>query len=79
MVGVAWSGDSDSYAAFVQRHSLTFLNIGDTAGEVFSRFEIPTHPGWVFINQKGEFTRYIGVPDGAKLDQAIKEITSDAN
>ncbi len=75
MVGVAWSGDSDSYASFVQRHSLTFPNIDDSAAEVFSRFKVASHPKWVFINQKGEFTTQLGSIKGTELDQAIKEMS----
>ena len=79
MIGVAWSGDTSSYKSFIERHSLSFPNIDDTAADVYSHFKVPYQPGWAFIDQKGEFTTRVGTLDSEELDTALQEATATTN
>jgi peroxiredoxin len=58
---VAWNGTDDSYLNFIDRHSLTFDNLDDTAALVFSEYDIPSQPAWAFINQDGTVDTQMGV------------------
>jgi len=57
---VAWNGDNKSYLEFIDRHSLTFDNLDDTAASIFSEYDIPSQPAWVFINQDGILETRLG-------------------
>ena len=37
---MAWTGSEESYQGFVDQHGLTFPQINDDPGEVFSRFDV---------------------------------------
>jgi len=58
---VAWNGTDDSYLNFIDRHSLTFNNLDDTAALIFSEYDIPSQPAWAFINQDGTVDTRMGV------------------
>ena len=58
---MAWNGTDDSYLNFIDRHSLTFDNLDDTAALVFSEYDIPSQPAWAFINQDGSLETRFGV------------------
>ena len=60
MIGVAWAGTDSSYADFIARHRLTFPNIDDTAGEIYSRYGVASQPAWVFI-RNGEHRTMRGI------------------
>ena len=59
-MGVAWNGTNDSYLQFIDRHSLTFDNLDDTAAVIFSEYEIPSQPAWVFLDQDGIIETRLG-------------------
>ena len=53
MVGVAWNGSDDDYQAFIERHQLSFVNLDDSSGDIYRKYEIPYQPAWVFVNSDG--------------------------
>ena len=54
MVGVAWSGSEGEFQEFVDRHGLTFPQISDPSGEVFSRFGVAYQPAFAIVTADGE-------------------------
>lgn len=53
VIGVAWAGTESDYAAFIERHGLTFPNISDTDGDVYTRYGVPYQPAWVYLDTDG--------------------------
>lgn len=49
MIGVAWAGSPDTYRDFVSRHRLSFPNIDDTGGDMYSLYGVASQPAWVFL------------------------------
>ena len=43
-IGVAWYGDDVSFQGFVDKYSLTFPQVSDNPGTVFTRFGVPAQP-----------------------------------
>ena len=74
VVGVGWYGTQKSYAEFVERHALTFLNIDDSDGNWYQRFSVPYQPAWVFVEQSGTFTSLLGVHDAPDLRVRLDEL-----
>lgn len=72
-VGVAWTGTDDSYQGFVDEHGLTFPQIQDDPGDVFSRFDIAFQPAFVIVKADGSIETLAGAPDDALLTQIISE------
>ena len=77
-VGVAWQGSQQRMQEFVDKHGLTFPNIDDDSAEIFTRFDVPYQPAWVFIAADGSRQRVLGSlePDG--LEQLLQNVTGDA-
>jgi hypothetical protein len=73
---VAWQGDDDAMAAFVERHGLSFASANDDAGELFTRFKVPVQPAWAFITPAGEVELHVGAlePDG--IDAAFTDLAA---
>jgi peroxiredoxin len=70
---VAWSGSEDSYQDFVDKHGLTFPQINDDPGEVFSRFDVAFQPALVIVKADGGMETVAGAVDESLLDQIISE------
>ena len=70
-VGVAWYGDDASFQAFVDKHSLTFPQISDDPGEVFSRFGVPYQPAMAIIDAAGTVKVSLGAVEESTLDAAL--------
>lgn len=70
-VGVAWFGSDESFQGFVDRHGLTFPQVSDDDGIVFSRFDVPAQPALVIISPDGEVQTLFGAVDEALLDDII--------
>ena len=70
VIGVAWAGTDTSYADFIARHGLTFPNIDDTAGDVFSRYGVASQPAWVFL-RNGEHRTVRGTMSEDELRAAV--------
>lgn len=76
IVGVAWAGDTDSYASFVSRHGLTFVNVDDTPGAVFAKYSVPYQSAWVFVSRSGVARTVQGALDDATLESTLEELAA---
>ncbi len=72
-MGVAWSGDDNSFQGFIDKHGLTFPQVSDDAGDVYNRFEIPVQPAFVLIDPNGTVQQLFGAVDSDVLDGLISE------
>lgn len=72
VVGVAWSGNTDEFLDFIERHQLTFPQIDDEAGEVFARFDVLAQPAAVIVAADGSTERLTGRADGPSIAAAIE-------
>ena len=70
---MAWNGSDSSYREFIERHSLTFDNLDDTAALIFSEYDIPSQPAWVFLGQDGILETRLG----AMSKDALVEILAN--
>ncbi|MSO32025.1 MAG: hypothetical protein EXQ64_04360 [Ilumatobacteraceae bacterium] len=71
---MAWNGTDDSYLEFIDRHSLTFDNLDDTAAAIFSEYDIPSQPAWAFINQDGSLETRLGVVSQDELFNLLSNL-----
>jgi hypothetical protein len=58
---------------FVDRHGITFQNMNDQTGELFSRFGVPAQPAWVFVTPDGSATTYLGAMAESLLDKTLAD------
>ena len=58
---------------FVDRHGITFQNMNDQTGELFSRFGVPAQPAWVFVTPDGSATTHLGAMEESLLDKTLAE------
>ena len=72
-IGVAWTGSEESYQGFVDTHGLTFPQINDDPGAVFSRFDVAFQPALVIVKPDGSTETVAGAVDESLLDQIISE------
>ncbi len=70
-VGVAWNGDDQSFQAFVDKYSMTFPQISDDPGDVFSRFGVPSQPAMAIIDATGAVKVSLGAVEESTLDAAL--------
>ena len=70
-VGVAWYGDDTSFQGFVDKYSLTFPQISDNPGDVFSRFGVPYQPAMAIIDTAGTVKVSLGAVEESALDAAL--------
>ena len=70
-VGVAWYGDDASFQAFIDKYSLTFPQISDDPGDVFSRFSVPYQPAMAIIDAAGTVKVSLGAVEESTLDAAL--------
>ncbi len=75
-IGVAWSGDDDAFQGFVDTHGLTFPQVSDDPGEVYSRFGVPSQPALVVISPSGEVQQLFGAVDEAVLNDVLTRATA---
>ena len=71
MVGVAWSGSNDDYAAFIERHQLSFVNLDDSPGDIYRKYEIPYQPAWVFVDTDGSVSTRRGALSKSDLEAVL--------
>jgi hypothetical protein len=71
IVGVAWSGSDNDYNAFIDRHDLSFVNLDDTPGDIYRRYEVPYQPAWVFIDTDGSVTTRRGAMSESDLEAVL--------
>jgi hypothetical protein len=53
---------------------LTFTNLDDTPGDIYSKYEVPYQPAWVFVATDGTATTRIGVIGESELSKLIQEM-----
>ena len=73
MVGVAWTGSSSDYDDFIARHGITFPNIDDTPGDVFSRFGVAGQPALAIVNPDGSGQVLLGAAGPEMIDSLIAD------
>ncbi len=71
MVGVAWSGSNDDYAEFIERHQLSFVNLDDSSGDIYSKYEIPYQPAWVFVDTDGSVSTRRGALSQSDVEAVL--------
>ena len=75
-LGVAWNGSRQSMQDFVDRHSLSFPSLVDMEGDVFGRYNVPSQPAWVFIDDQGQVTRVLGSLNASTLQGYIDDLVT---
>ena len=70
-VGVAWYGDDASFQGFVDKYHLSFPQISDDPGDVFSRFGVPYQPAMAIIDAAGTVKVSLGAVEESALDAAL--------
>ena len=70
-IGVAWYGDDSSFQAFVDKYRLSFPQISDNPGDVFSRFGVPYQPAMAIIDAAGVVKVSLGAVEESALDAAL--------
>jgi hypothetical protein len=75
---VAWAGTQQSYEAFISRHGVTFQNIDDTPGDVYSRFKITGQPAWAFISQDGTAEMRFHSLTESEIDEWVDQMLSSS-
>lgn len=68
---MAWYGDDHSFGAFVDKYSLSFPQVSDNPGTVFSRFGVPAQPALVVIDRAGKVTTMLGAVEKNTLDAVL--------
>jgi hypothetical protein len=59
---------------FVERHGLTFPNVVDDDGSLFSGFGVISQPGWAFYDGAGNLDVQLGALGGSDLDRRIQAL-----
>ncbi len=70
---MAWTGSDDDFQGFIDEHGLTFPQISDDPGAVFSRFDVAYQPAMVIVKTDGSIESIAGAVNGDLLDQIISE------
>jgi peroxiredoxin len=70
---VAWTGSDDDFQGFIDDHGLTFPQISDDPGAIFSRFDVAYQPAMVIVKTDGSIESIAGAVNGDLLDQIISE------
>jgi peroxiredoxin len=70
---VAWTGSDDDFQGFIDRHGLTFPQLSDDPGEVYSRFGVAYQPALAVVRTDGSVETVAGAIDGPLLQQIVAE------
>lgn len=70
---MAWTGSDDDFQGFIDDHGLTFPQISDDPGAIFSRFDVAYQPAMVIVKTDGSIESIAGAVNGDLLDQIISE------
>ena len=76
IVGIGWNGTQDEINSFIDRHGLTFTNVRDPDGSIFSGFGVPGQPAWVFQSASGERKVSIGALSEDKVEESLLRIAA---
>ncbi len=56
---------------FVDKHGITFPTASDDDAELYARFDIPSQPAWVFVDEMGQMQVHLGALEPAELDSML--------
>ena len=70
---MAWTGSDDDFQGFIDRHGLTFPQLSDDPGEVYSRFGVAYQPALAVVRTDGSVETVAGAIDGPLLEQIVAE------
>lgn len=69
-VGVAARSDVGAIQNFVSKYNLNFTNLNDANGAIWSAYNVPWQPAWVFYNSDGTST-FVNNPTAAISQQEL--------
>jgi thiol-disulfide isomerase/thioredoxin len=69
-VGVAAHSDVGAMQTFVSKYNLNFTNLNDADGSIWTRYNVPWQPAWVFYNSDGTST-FVNNPSAAMSQQEL--------
>ena len=75
-VGVAWTGDDESFTGFIDRHGLTFPQISDDPGVIYDRFDVPYQPAMAFVGADGSVEVELGAVSEDEIAAHIADLTA---
>jgi thiol-disulfide isomerase/thioredoxin len=69
-VGVAARSEVAAMQNFVSKYNLNFTNLNDANGAIWSAYNVPWQPAWVFYNSDGTST-FVNNPTAATSQQEL--------
>ncbi len=69
-VGVAGRSDVAAMRDFVSRYGLNFVNLDDTDGSLWTRFNVPWQPAYLFVKPDGT-SNFVNNPTSAMSEQEL--------
>jgi peroxiredoxin len=73
---VAWVGTDEAFQGFIDKHGLTFPQLSDDPGYIFSHFDVPAQPALVIVDGDGTAETFIGAVDDQTLDDILADVAS---
>lgn len=73
---MAWVGTDEAFQGFIDKHGLTFPQLSDDPGYIFSHFDVPAQPALVIVDADGTAETFIGAVDDQTLDDILADVTS---
>ena len=71
-VGVAGRSDVASMQGFVSKYSMNFTNLNDADGSLWTRFNVPWQPAYLFVRTDGSST-FVNNPTQAMSQQELTD------
>jgi thiol-disulfide isomerase/thioredoxin len=71
-VGVAGRSEVSAMQNFVSKYNLNFTNLNDANGAIWSAYNVPWQPAWVFYNSDGTST-FVNNPTAAMSQQELSD------
>jgi thiol-disulfide isomerase/thioredoxin len=69
-VGIAAHSDVAAMQNFVSKYNLSFVNLNDTNGSIWARYNVPWQPAYVFYRADGSST-FVNNPTSAMSEQEL--------
>ncbi len=73
---MAWVGTDEAFQGFIDKHGLTFPQLSDDPGYIFSHFDVPAQPALVIVDGDGTAETFIGAVDDQTLDDILADVAS---
>lgn len=71
-VGIATRADNSALQAFVSKYGLNFTNLNDADGSIWSKFNVPWQPAYVFVRPDGS-SSFVNNPTSAMSQQELTD------